>query len=759
MSINSELYGRIDNLYRHRYEPLLIKPKDKRPMYDRWSEGMNAYRLLKAVRTHPDAGIGILTRYNPAIDIDCLSPEIAEQTRLLVITRFEQLYQGHGLLPHLVERVGKAPKTMFLAYTAKPFRKVQSVLFRDDSGLENRLEILGDGQQCVIFGIHPDTKREYTQPEDSILKVPARFLPEIDRDWALRLVLDFEQLCQESGLTADHMVPREREQPDNVIAFPATDDQKSDIQLALLYIDADIDHDRWVSVGMALHLAYSGSAEGLHVFDEWSAQGGKHKDGEPEKRWKSFHIDAPQPVTISTIFAEAVREGFNPAAPAPPVEITLGESSDQEETEEEETSNLNLMQPPGLLGDLAEFYKSVMFVPDQAEYALAAAINTISFATQNAFTTPTSAGLNTLIFCVGRTGSGKDAALATAMQGAVACDLAEQTIGDFTSGQAVVRALTEMGAVNLIKDEMGQFIGTKRDSVHTATTITSLMTYATKARSIVGKKWAADPKRDLPVVSHPFLNVFSCTTPEVLARATTSDALADGFMNRFLYFTPKERAASSKYGEPALMPKELKARIGAIVGFARGKTATSDDYVTLPTFGEGAEELWHTYWIRNTTELDNDQKDMFGRAGWHSLVIATLVAIGRMSAAQVKKGDPVEVSSADVQYGIELTNWSVKNMCEQIVNKFGDSDFTALCDKALSSIQSVRKWAKDKKFGVVAKEGVMLRSLLVRIMRIKSYDLAAIIQHLTEAERIIIVKITLSGSQKKSVGYRVANSS
>jgi hypothetical protein len=98
-------------------------------------------------------------------------------------------------------------------------------------------------------------------------------------------------------------------------------------------------------------------------------------------------------------------------------------------------------------------------------------------------------------------------------------------------------------------------------------------------------------------------------------------------------------------------------------------------------------------------------------------------------------------------------------MCEQIVNKFGDSDFTALCDKALSSIQSVRKWAKDKKFGVVAKEGVMLRSLLVRIMRIKSYDLAAIIQHLTEAERIIIVKITLSGSQKKSVGYRVANSS
>ena len=107
-----------------------------------------------------------------------------------------------------------------------------------------------------------------------------------------------------------------------------------------------------------------------------------------------------------------------------------------------------------------------------------------------------------------------------------------------------------------------------------------------------------------------------------------------------------------------------------------------------------------------------------------------------------------------MQYGIDLTDWSVKNMCEQVVNRFGDTDFTSMCDRAESYIRSVRKWKKDEKFGAVAKEGIMLRSLLVRLMRIKCYDLDSIIHHLVESERIVHIKITIKSSRKQSIGYR-----
>jgi hypothetical protein len=205
------------------------------------------------------------------------------------------------------------------------------------------------------------------------------------------------------------------------------------------------------------------------------------------------------------------------------------------------------------------------------------------------------------------------------------------------------------------------------------------------------------------------------------------------------------------------MPEEMRLKITAIVGFSRGEFKDKKDKdkpVVQPSWGDGAEKLWNAYWVRNTVELEDEEKDMYGRAGWHSLVIATIVAIGRMSVDQIKKSKPVVVSAIDVQYGIDLTDWSVKNMCEQVVNRFGDTDFTSMCDRAEGYIRSVRKWKKDEKFGAVAKEGIMLRSLLVRLMRIKCYDLDSIIHHLVESERIVPIKITIKSSRKQSIGYR-----
>lgn len=52
-------------------------------------------------------------------------------------------------------------------------------------------------------------------------------------------------------------------------------------------IDNNIGNEEWVKVGMAIHSEYPGD-DGLSAWDNWSEGGDTFKDGECEKRWRSF---------------------------------------------------------------------------------------------------------------------------------------------------------------------------------------------------------------------------------------------------------------------------------------------------------------------------------------------------------------------------------------------------------------------------------------------------------------------------------------
>lgn len=51
-------------------------------------------------------------------------------------------------------------------------------------------------------------------------------------------------------------------------------------------LDANMSHDEWVKVGMALH--DWDSVDGLPIWEKWSKGGDTYKEGETEKRWRSF---------------------------------------------------------------------------------------------------------------------------------------------------------------------------------------------------------------------------------------------------------------------------------------------------------------------------------------------------------------------------------------------------------------------------------------------------------------------------------------
>src|SRR5262249_163719 len=137
---------------------------------------------------------GIRTKFTPAIDIDILDDEIAQALEELTREFFEE----HGLI---LPRIGQWPKRLVLLRTAEPFKKKTRVLVPAggfyDPNKPPKIEILGDGQQVIAFGTHPDTRRPYDWPRGEPGKVPRGDLPyvreaDIDAflDAAERLLLE-----------------------------------------------------------------------------------------------------------------------------------------------------------------------------------------------------------------------------------------------------------------------------------------------------------------------------------------------------------------------------------------------------------------------------------------------------------------------------------------------------------------------------------------------------------------------------------------
>src|SRR5262249_13606255 len=97
---------------------------------------------------------GILTRTVPAIDIDLMHPEAAAAVEALAREHFEE--RGNILV-----RFGKAPKRAILLRTDEPFKKIVRKFTMPD-GSEQRIEIMGNGQQVVCYGLHKDTHQPYS---------------------------------------------------------------------------------------------------------------------------------------------------------------------------------------------------------------------------------------------------------------------------------------------------------------------------------------------------------------------------------------------------------------------------------------------------------------------------------------------------------------------------------------------------------------------------------------------------------------------
>lgn len=82
----------------------------------------------------------------------------------------------------------------------------------------------------------------------------------------------------------------------------------TNVRELLNYISPD-DYDTWMKVGAAL----KHEGESVDLYREWSMRSSKYKDGDCEKKWKSFNESTATIVTGGTIYQLACEGGYKPS--------------------------------------------------------------------------------------------------------------------------------------------------------------------------------------------------------------------------------------------------------------------------------------------------------------------------------------------------------------------------------------------------------------------------------------------------------------
>lgn len=272
-----------------------IKPGEKRPALNGWQKA----RLSTAdLARYPGHGVGVLCGQgaNPivGIDIDISHPAI----NAAVIDWCRE----H--LGPTCERVGSAPRVMLVYRAASSgWTKGSSVSFFDPEDAEKgngkrneqRVEVLGLGQQFVAYAEHPDTGKPYEWVDffGGINAVSAQELPQVDESQVEALMDEVARLVR---ATAGLEVLSEGEG-----TWASTDDDwllnlSGPVGLALEksveylgYVDnADggVDFDTWLRAGMALHHEHGDAA--LDAWLQWGAKSSKFDERDARRRWASF---------------------------------------------------------------------------------------------------------------------------------------------------------------------------------------------------------------------------------------------------------------------------------------------------------------------------------------------------------------------------------------------------------------------------------------------------------------------------------------
>ncbi|WP_440617457.1 PriCT-2 domain-containing protein [Cysteiniphilum sp. 6C5] len=295
-------------LIQNNYSIVPINYQSKRPCLPEWTvkcKTPSQHDIGQWFMQFPNAGIGILTAQTPAVDIDTLNEAYSNKMAQFIAELF------NISLSDMICRIGKSPKLLIPCHCNQSFSKMVSKVYIDEHKQKHQVEILGDGQQFVAFGIHPETKQPYQWVNNlSLLDVQNYDLPLLTREKAQHIIEYFEQNTPVEWKLIDNKSAKNDVSNKNMTAVNALINIKQPLNLTEQQITMHLDlispeeYDTWIKVGMALHHQFNGNEKGFKFWDTWSSQGLKYKANEMRAKWQSFkrdYADNKAAITMASI--------------------------------------------------------------------------------------------------------------------------------------------------------------------------------------------------------------------------------------------------------------------------------------------------------------------------------------------------------------------------------------------------------------------------------------------------------------------------
>lgn len=297
------------------YPVVPLSKGKKHPTTPNWQ---NSPLTAQACRQRPEGeGVGVLCGYGDtpicAIDVDFRGTD-AEAKAL-----FDALCKAYPACAMAVYRVGRAPKFALLFRAEGRWLKQTTLEYvkNGDESTKSQLEVLGKGQQIVLYHTHPETGLPYSYPYALLsgepTDVPAAELPLVTYEGVQTLCDTFEKIVESNGwapvkgsertiaVDADEALAEELV-PKRPIGLTIDQIRK----LMAPRVESWGSYTPWYQDGMRIHHETSGSSEGLALWDELSQQAAKY-DGfeEVEKKWATFNNRGLRSLTMWPIAREA----------------------------------------------------------------------------------------------------------------------------------------------------------------------------------------------------------------------------------------------------------------------------------------------------------------------------------------------------------------------------------------------------------------------------------------------------------------------
>lgn len=255
----------------------------KRPVDAEWQTlAVTPEIVARWARQH--ANVGLRTRQFPAVDVDVDDAAIAAAVEQLVVATLGPTARR--------TRANSGRRALLFRVQGSPFKK-RTVGFKLPDGTFARIEVLANGQQLVVAGMHasgvPNAWPEGQPRADALAPMSEAQCDELVALLRVRLaglgcVLDGKSTPAPNGAQRPaQRAPR---------PFPASTWER-DAELAeeaLARLDPDMAYEDWLRIGMALHAKDpSPGGAAFEFWDRWSSAGQKYPGREAlEQKWKTF---------------------------------------------------------------------------------------------------------------------------------------------------------------------------------------------------------------------------------------------------------------------------------------------------------------------------------------------------------------------------------------------------------------------------------------------------------------------------------------